>query len=240
MTYRLRVPVLFVLPFALLVAGCGQRAELRSTEYVSVPGGDLPPPSVADQTSAERPYLIGPYDKLSVNVYGAEDLSVEEVQADASGRIALPLVGSVEASGKTPVEMADAIEAALRGRYVRNPQVSVNVKEAVSQLITVDGQVQQPGMYPVVGSMTLQRSIATAKGLSEFAKLSDVVVFRTVNGQRMAALYNLEAIRRGYYPDPPVYARDVVVVGDSPSRRLFRDVLAAAPLLSAPLIYLVQ
>jgi polysaccharide export outer membrane protein len=63
---------------------------------------------------------------------------------------------------------------------------------------------------------------------------------RTVNNKRMAGIYNLTAIRRGAYVDPPVYANDLVIVGDSPQRRLFRDLIQATPLLTAPLILLLQ
>jgi len=88
--------------------------------------------------------------------------------------------------------------------------------------------------------MTLTSTIAIAKGTSEFAKLDDVVVFRTVDKKRLVALYNLKAIRRGNYPDPRIYAGDLVVVGDSPARRLFKDVLAAAPAITTPIIYLLR
>jgi polysaccharide export outer membrane protein len=88
--------------------------------------------------------------------------------------------------------------------------------------------------------MTLMRAIATAKGLDEFANQSDVVVFRTVEGQKLAALYNLKAIRRGAYEDPEIFANDVVVVGDSSARRLFRDIIQASPLLTTPLIVALQ
>jgi polysaccharide export outer membrane protein len=88
--------------------------------------------------------------------------------------------------------------------------------------------------------MTLMRAVATAKGASEFAKLDDVVIFRTVKGQQLAALYNLTAIRRGNYEDPEVFANDVVVVGDSQARRLFKDALQVVPLLMTPLIIALQ
>ena len=84
------------------------------------------------------------------------------------------------------------------------------------------------------------RAVATAKGTSEFAKLQDVVIFRTVKGQKMAALYNLKAIRRGSYDDPEVFANDVVVVGDSAARRIFKDALLISPLLTTPLILMLQ
>ena len=132
------------------------------------------------------------------------------------------------------------IEAGLRGRYVRNPQVTVNLKETVSQVFTVDGEVREPGLYPVIGKMTLMRAVATAKGSTEFAKLSQVVVFRKVGGQSMAALFDLKAIRNGQYDDPEIFASDVVIVGNSQARRIFRDVLQASPLITTPLIYLFR
>lgn len=63
------------------------------------------------------------------------------MQVDASGRIAMPLVGTVDARGKTATELAVAIEGALRGRYVRSPEVTVNIKSSVSQIVTIGGQV---------------------------------------------------------------------------------------------------
>jgi polysaccharide export outer membrane protein len=200
----------------------------------------LPAPTRDDLQTAGRPYLIGPFDKLTIDVFGIEDLSKKEIQTDASGRISFPLVGVVEAAGLTPGELAKAIEDRLRGRYVRNPQVTVNLEETVSQVITVDGQVSKPGLYPVIGQMTLMRAIATAGGASEFAKLEDVVIFRTVSGKKYAGLYNLKAIRRGNYPDPEVFSSDVVIVGDSAARRLFKDILQASPLLTTPIVVLAQ
>ena len=162
------------------------------------------------------------------------------MQVDASGRIAMPLIGTIAASGKTSSELASAIEDALRGRFIRNPEVTVNIKNSVSQVVTVDGQVMEPGLYPVTNQMTLMRMIASAKGLSEFARQDDVVILRTVDGQKMAGLYNIGAIRRGAYDDPAVYANDVIVVGDSPQRRLFRDFVALSPLLAAPLVAILK
>ena len=215
--------------------------SIKTSGGITVPqSGELPSPERADMIEQNRPYLIGPFDKLNIDVFGIEELSKKEVQTDAGGRISFPLAGVVDAAGKTPAELEKILEERLRGRFVRDPQVTVNLMETVSQVITVDGQVKEPGLYPVIGRMTLMRAVATAKGAGEFAKLNDVVVFRTVHGQKMAALYNLKAIRRGYYDDPEVFANDVVVVGDSQARRLFKDALQIVPLLTTPLILLLQ
>src|SRR3546814_3002472 len=129
------------------------------------------------------------------------------MQVDASGLISMPLVGTVDPRNKTADELARTIEDSLQGRYVRNPQLTVNIKSSVSQVVTVDGEVKEPGLYPVTNQMTLMRVIASAKGLSEFAKQEQVVILRTVNNQRMAGLYDISAIRLGAYADPPVYAK---------------------------------
>lgn len=231
-----------ILPMAALsLTACAGSQELGGSPEIQIVQSDaLPPPQRTDLFSQDRPYLIGPFDKLTIDVFGIEELSKKEVQTDASGRISFPLAGVVEAAGKTPGELAELIEQRLAGRFIRDPQVTVNLEDTVSQVITVDGQVTQPGLYPVIGRMTLMRAVATAKGTSEFAKLDDVVIFRTVNGQKMAALYNLQAIRRGAYPDPEVFANDVVVVGDSQARRIFKDILQASPLITAPIIAVLQ
>lgn len=220
--------------------GPAKRLGSATSDVQIANSNELPAPTRADLIEQNRPYLIGPFDKLIIDVFGIEELSKKEVQTDAGGRISFPLAGIVEAAGKTPGELEAIIEERLRGRYVRDPQVTVNLKDTVSQVITVDGQVKEPGLYPVIGRMTLMRAVATAKGVGEFAKLEDVVVFRTVGGQKMAALFNLKAIRRGYYDDPEVYANDVVVVGDSQARRIFKDALQIVPLLTTPLILLLQ
>lgn len=226
---------------ATSLAGCSGRAPLETTPQLTVlPGSaSLPAPARADLIAADRPALIGPLDTIQVDVFNVPDLS-REIQVDASGRIAMPLAGTLDARGKTAGELAGAIETALRARYIRTPEVTVNIKSSVSQVVTIDGQVVQPGLYPVTNQMTLLRAIASAKGLSEFARLDDVVILRTVEGRKMAALYNVAAIRRGVYDDPPIYANDLIVVGDSPQRRLFRDFVSLSPLIAAPLIALLQ
>lgn len=230
---------LVTLVSAAILAGCAGPPQIGGSPNITVTDmASLPAPSSADQIAGTRPYIVGPYDKLAVDVYGVAELN-REVQADASGRIALPLVGQLEAAGRTPQQIAQDISARL-SRYIKNPQVTVNLRETVSQVISIDGEVREPGLYPVIGQMTLIRAIATAKGTAEFARLDDVVVFRTVNGRKMAALYNLGAIRNGRYDDPQVYANDVIVVGQSGTRRLFRDVLQVAPALLTPLVYILQ
>lgn len=226
---------------SLALASCASQAPLQSTSRLTVFPSDsiLPSPERSDLVASDRPALIGPLDTISIAVFGIPDLD-RQVQVDASGGIAMPLIGTLDARGKTAAELARAIERELAINYVRDPDVTVNIISSVSQVVTIDGQVVEPGLYPVTNQMTLLRAVASARGLTEFAKEDDVVILRMVEGQQMAGLYNIAALRRGAYDDPAIFANDVIVVGDSPERRLFRDIIQVAPLAATPIVALLQ
>lgn len=235
-TRKLHVLIAVTLPLALTACG-GGRPQLGGAPNLQViAGNELPAPNRTDVLSNTSAYYVGPFDRLIIDVFGIEELSEREVQVDASGRISFPLAGIVNVSGMTPGEVESELSSRLAENHVRNPQVTVNLKETLSRVVTVEGEVKKPGLYPVVGKMTLLRAIATAEGTSEFSKLNDVVVFRTVEGQGYAALYDLRAIRHGAYADPDIYAGDIVMVGESRGRRLFKDIMTATPALLTPLV----
>jgi polysaccharide export outer membrane protein len=198
----------------------------------------MPEPTREDLTIPARPYAIGPADQLNVDVFDVPDLS-RTVTVDLAGQISLPLVGAMQVSGLTATELADLISERLRTN-VRDPRVTVNVVVAANQVVTVDGAVSAPGVYPVQGRMSLMRAIARASSTTEFSKENHVVVFRRANGANYATLYDLRAIREGAYEDPEIFSNDVVVVGESQARRIFKDVLAASSLITTPIITLVR
>lgn len=222
---------------AISVASCGGGPKVVSTDSLTVVADakSLPVPNRTDLVAPDRLAFIGPLDIIAVEVFGVPEFT-KQVQVDAGGRIAMPLIGTLDAGGMTAGELADTIAQSLRGRYVRDPNVAVNIVSSVSQVVTVDGQVVEPGLYPVTNQMTLLRAIASAKGLTEFARQRDVVILRKVDGKKMAALFNIADIRRGAYEDPYIFANDVIVVGDSPQRRLFKDIVGVAPLLAGPIV----
>jgi polysaccharide export outer membrane protein len=225
-----------------ILSGCATQPPLDSSVAPLVVSkvDTLPPPDFTDMVDRSNRYQIGPLDKLEIDVFGIEQMTKREIQADAGGNISFPLAGSVPAAGKTPQELALLLAQKLRAAHIRDPQVTVNVKETVSRVFTVEGAVTEPGIYPIVGRMSLIRAVASAKGLTEFAKSEYVVVFRSVKGQRYAALYNLQAIRSGYYDDPEIFANDIVIINESRARRIFKDVLTTAPQLLTPLIYILR
>ena len=186
--------------------------------------------------SRQREPRIGAFDKLTVTVFGVPELTTAGT-VDSSGGFNMPLVGAIPAQGRTAGEFATEVRQRL-ARYVRDPQVNVVIDQAVSQQVTIDGSVARPGVYQVSGDTTLLRAIAISGGLTEDALKREVLIFRTVEGKRMVARFDMNDIRGARAEDPQVFGNDVIVVGNNANRSLFRDAIQAAPLLS--LFYLLR
>ena len=177
-------------------------------------------------------YRVGPSDVLSLKVFQEPELSNDKLVVDSTGSIYVPLIGSVVAAGKTRNELANEIASRLNERYIVNPQVTLNVVTAVTQRVTVEGEVKKPWLFPLAGQMTLLQALALAEGTTDVAQIRDVVVFRNMGEQRLVARFDLASIRVGNAPDPEILGNDIVVVGDSPTRRFYRDALIALPALA--------
>lgn len=220
---RLGAIVLCLVVAACAAPGAAQVARRSTTASV-------PPPLPAALSQVVPEYRIAPLDKIDITVFQVKDLTVEDVQVDSSGRILLPLIGTVMASGRTATQLADDIADQLRGRFLQAPQVSVRVREAANQKVTVDGAVVQPGVYQITTSTTLLQAVAMARGPDkEYANLKRVLVFRTVDGTRQAAVFNLQDIRSGKAPDPTIFANDVIVVDGSNIKGAWREFLRSLP-----------
>lgn len=224
---------LLALMVPLALAGCAVDRSFGTASSVQVT--DL---AVLPEPIGENTYTIGPQEKIGITVAGAEDLSGEFL-TDQNGDIVFPYLGKVAIGGKSPQDGADMIGAGLRGRIVIDPQVRIIPEKFVEPSISVGGEVEVPGSYAATGKPTLLKVINAARGLSDEAAKDDVLVMRTVDGQQYIAAYNLGAVARGNYPDPPLYANDIVMVGDSPARRRLETILGFAPILN-PLILLVR
>lgn len=189
--------------------------------------------SVPAVATSPADYLIGVGDKVDVTVFQVEDLSFEELVVDTSGNVQLPLIGAVRGAGRTAGQMSADIAERLAARYLRNPQVTVAVREAASQKITVDGAVTKPGVYEMRGSTSLLQAVAMAEGPSRVADLSKVAVFRNIDGRRSVAVFDLTAIRQGRASDPQVLGDDVVVVDTSRLNAALREAVSALPAFAA-------
>ena len=190
---------------------------------------------VASSTPGAAGYLVGPQDVLDVTVFKAPDLS-KTLQVAEDGTINLPLTGQMMAAGKSPSQLEREIQTQLNARYMKSPQVTVFVKEYNSQRVTVEGAVKTPGVFPLRGHETLMQVIAKGGGLDRQVASSNVVIFRTTDGARTVARYDLDAIHSGGAPDPQVLPGDVVVVDDSMAKQGLQVFLKLTP-LATPIAY---
>lgn len=209
------------------LAGCS------TTTNPNLPQGtaayEVIPPTVPVPTV----YPMRPRDTLTLRVFGEPDISQDELRVDDVGMIQVPLVGSIKAQGRSADDLSTEIASRLGARYIRNPQVTVSVKETAPSFVSVEGEVEKPGVYEINGRTTLLAALARAESPTATAKLNEIVVFRTINNQPMAARFNLKEIRLGLTPDPMILDGDVVMVGYSRSKGLWQDILKTAPIFNA-------
>ena len=167
-----------------------------------------------------------------MSVFGQPDLT-RTVRVNARGLISLPLVGQVEALGLTSQQLELLIANRLSENYLQSPQVTIFIKEFTTLRFTVEGAVNKPGVYPIVGQMTLLRALAVAGGQGALSEMSEVMLFRVgPNAERVTFVYNAEKIRTGETVDPLILNDDLVVVKRNRARTamkdsLFRDILDA-------------
>lgn len=203
---------------ALLLSGCS--TGLGGTLGPGAEAGELPAP--APQQAAQPSYRVGPFDLLQISVFGVPELS-GPAQVDGEGVLTLPLVGGVEAMGLTPPQLAADLERAYGARFVKDPSITVQVTTPQSQRVVVGGAVGEPGVFPVLGRLTLNQAIAQAKGLDDYANASNVIVLREIDGRQAAARFDLRSIQAGQTADPELAPGDTVIVDTARARRLIRD-----------------
>lgn len=216
-----------------LASACTGAPKGQSGAFTAL---DLPPLQSA-QSATQGATRIGVGDKLDITVFQVEDLTVEDALVDAAGVVEFPLVGSVTAAGLTPSELARLLEQRLGQAYLRNPSVTVRVSEAASQKITVDGAVEEAGVFEMKGATTLMQAVAMAKGATSVANSRSVAVFRNQDGQRMVALFDLAEIRSGRAADPILHGDDIVFVDTSRLNAALRDIISVLPAIAAFQVY---
>ncbi len=239
---------LLALTAAVLVSACGvspvgDAASGRSQLAPQQAGGQ--PPTSADAAALRqvsmsytalsdpksKSYKIGPLDVLDVTVFKVPELS-KTIQVSEAGTINFPLIGEIEAGGKSAREIEQVLAKQLSVKYLQNPQITVFVKEHNSQRVTVEGAVKKPGVIPIAGGMSLLQAIAQSGGFDADSASSEVVVFRTADGKRSAARYDVAEIRAGRTEDPQMQSGDVVIVPTSDVKQGFNIFVKLLPLAS--------
>lgn len=205
--------------------------------------GATPPPAVGPvatttieslgqggyKSAPEASYILRPTDVISVNVFREPDFSVEQLPISADGTVSLPLIGTVMAEGLTIDRLTRQVTQRLDDAGLKRPSVSINVLDHASHLVTVEGGVEKPGVYPFTPGARLSSAIALASGPNRVAKLQEVAVFRETDEGIMVAKFDYAAVSQGTMIDPVLKPGDRVVVGRSGLSQFWQDFLRALP-----------
>ena len=180
-------------------------------------GGDKPagekPAEGSQGAHSDSSYVIGANDVLAINVWKEPDIS-RSVPVRSDGKISLPLVGELQASGQTPRQLEQEITKRLQS-YISEPEVTVIVTDSKSQKVNILGMVSRPGAYLLASSTTVLDAIAMAGGFKDFAKQKSIYVLRQApDGTQQRIPFNYKDVIKGKNPEQNVrlQANDTVVV----------------------------
>ena len=163
-------------------------------------------------TFVEDEYIIGPTDVLEIHVWREPDLS-RTIPVRPDGKITLPLLNDVQASGLTPLELKAGIEKRL-AEFVESPTVSVAVQEIHSKSIYVLGQVLSPGGYPLQQDLTVLQALSLAGGLAEWADKGNIVILRKENGKQSRIKFDYKNVSKGKHLEKNIVLQpgDTIIV----------------------------
>jgi polysaccharide export outer membrane protein len=182
-----------------------------------------PTPPAADKQASDKPapraahsdssYVIGANDVLAINVWKEPDIS-RSVPVRSDGKISLPLVGELQASGQTPQQLEQEITKRLQS-YISEPEVTVIVTDSKSQKVNILGMVSKPGAYLLTSSTTVLDAIAMAGGFKDFAKQKSIYILRQApDGTQKRIPFNYKDVIKGQNSDQNIrlQAGDTLVV----------------------------
>lgn len=179
-----------VLGFVLVLLGSqSSQAQSAAAENTASDAG-------SGGKAHDEKYVIGNDDVLAISVWKEPELT-KSIPVRSDGKISLPLVGEMEAAGKTPLQLEQNIREKLTN-FISSPEVTVIVQQVNSRKYNVLGEVSKPGSYPLTASTTIMDAIATAGGFRDFAKKSGVYVLRkTADGREGRLKFNYKDFIKG-------------------------------------------
>jgi len=166
-----------------------------------------------EEPSFVKEYRIGPKDLLEITVFELPELN-QTVRVSEDGTITLPLLGAVKIDGLTKDELEQRISSLLEEKYLKNPRVSVFIREYQSKLVAVIGAVENPGMYELIGRFTLLQMISKAGGFKESASDEIFVLRDGEKGETTSIAINLDDLMINGNPklNIPLQPNDVINV----------------------------
>ncbi len=158
------------------IPGLSQTGGASSGQNAVAANSGLQPAGGASNRAHDENFIIGNDDVLAISVWKEPELT-KAVPVRSDGKISLPLVGEMQATGRSPLQLEQDITAKLKD-FITTPEVTVIVQQVNSRKFNILGEVTKPGSFPLTASTTVMDAIATAGGFRDFAKKSNVYVLR--------------------------------------------------------------
>ncbi len=169
------------------------------------------PPASSGNKPGNDTFVIGNDDVLAINVWKEADLS-RSIQVRSDGKISLPLLGEVQAAGRTPLQLEEDIATKLRD-FLTKPEVTVMVEQINSKKFNILGQVTKPGSYSLALAPTIVDAIALAGGPKDFAKQKSIYILRqNPSGGQTRIVFNYKDFLKGKIQNVELEPHDTVVV----------------------------
>ncbi|MGH9685718.1 MAG: polysaccharide biosynthesis/export family protein [Candidatus Acidiferrales bacterium] len=169
-------------------------------------------PSEHTPATQDPSYVIGAQDVLDIDVWKEKELT-REVEVRPDGKISLPLLNDIQASGLTPMQLAANITDGLK-KFITDPQVTVIVTQIKSQRVYILGEVTKPGAYPLLPGMNVLQALSSAGGFTMFANAKKIYVLRRQDGKQTKFHFNYKDVLSGKHTDQNIVLRagDQIVV----------------------------
>jgi polysaccharide export outer membrane protein len=209
----IKVPILLV-GFLLWSPAYAQNTQGQASATVqgqkTEPKANTSNPTTPATT--DTAYRIGPQDVVQIDVWKEPEIT-RTIPVRPDGKISLPLLNDVQASGLTAMQLAGVIRDGLT-KYLTNPQVTVTVTQINSRRVFITGEVSRAGAIPLLPNMTALQALSSAGGFTQFARPKNIYILRVVDGKQVKYPFNYKEVVKGKYEEQNILLQpgDVIVV----------------------------
>jgi len=196
----------------LPLSGLCAQEKTNPKESKAPASAAVEPPAAVKAATDDPDYVIGADDQLNISVWNEPNIS-RTVPVRPDGKISLPLINDVQATGLTPMQLAMSIAEKLK-KFLADPQVTVIVTGINSRRFYIVGEMNRAGAFPLLPNMTVLQALSSAGGFTQFANQKSIYVLRILEGKSVKFPFNYKEVIKGNHPEQNIVLKpgDTIVV----------------------------
>jgi polysaccharide biosynthesis/export protein len=197
----------WMMVLTLLASPAAMKAQNSANSHGAESGatGQAATPNTHAAATQDPSYVIGAQDVLDIDVWKEKELT-RTVEVRPDGKISLPLLNDIQASGLTPMQLASNVTDGLK-KFITDPQVTVIVTQINSQRVYILGEVAKPGAYPLLPGMNVLQALSSAGGFTMFANTKKIYVLRQQGGKQKKFPFDYKDVISGKRTDQNIVLR---------------------------------